>query len=1500
MKKTLPTLVRVRAYRRSAGSALVIVLSFVVLLTVVVLVMLSHSLFSGLISNASSNVSKADIYGHGAINQIIGDLRQEIVAGSAVAPVTPATGGPASIVSPYQIPGTVNFIYRPSSPAASVPYNSGPYTTSVWNTTFPNLVKESTRSVAFYPATYDANAPTRAAAVNSYNDASRNGRYISPTRWNKPLLLLKKSATISGGTGGTATTISDSGTDATPVSTFVAPDWILTPADGSVGPTTTLDTSSSTTSSNINPKSPKYIVGRYAYAIYNEGGLLDANVAGSPGGSNDGLTAAQLTTLSRKGPSAFADLTQLPGIADLATVEGSAARPQKIVDTLIGWRNAATTHATYPTYPNYAFNTTTSGNYLSYLLGLSSNFMSTGHTAVYPDPTTNQNVTDQAFSGRQQMISFFQNIIAKNSIEKAYLQDAMMYLGTFSRTLNQPSYWPDPTRPTVLAASNTSGSPTYGNSAYQADNTANPPFKSIAVGTSFTRNDGTSAVVGEPLVKKRFALSRLAWLTCDGPIATDAGTLNTSDSNINSIVNFLEGSTGSGQGMTASFLQEGGPTNIHKYFGLTWVAGPAGQGSPGGYWYYDHGSQIGGGTVVATLSQVAAANREPDFFELLLAGTNVGGIAKVIGPSLIGSSTFTSILDSTVSAQILQLGANIIDEANPTQYPTHIVYLFDATTSPITYKSAYGVMDLPYLSAINNVRFIAQKSNNATGSETPTGVITAITPNLSGGLYGPDSGTGVFLYVPSIWNPCDVNGPMPITTGGKTGAAGAAASGLVAPANLRIVVSSVVNDLNSQLGPPAGGPGSTGNQNSNWPGPAAGEWTSSLGLGTYPVTIVPSDLWVGSTPNVPSSSTTTTVTIGGTTVTTTNNSECEGSYTSNWTSENSTALNFSNVSTLYREPTPLMQKGVPANSNLAPDNGNAIVAAGFTTTGILEPSSGKSFIGWLVSTFPVVWTKPSLQTPPAIPPYYAYSVNCLPNSVKSDTGTFLSSLPSSGETVRLEYQAGGSSGPWIPYMEYSGGTTLSNGNGQLFQQSNDFMPMVETGATGTSGTGGTAANPATTGPSELTPSGGSTGNTTTGGLWNNNANASGPSGSKLAPGHVALWDVRTQTWGFPHDVGPAQLFLDSSQTTIESTMPSTTSQHAANSHSSGVNMALWGMYEPNGGVLLGTKQQNFFGNGSTSTPNTDFYMDPDGTVRRAVGAYVGPTSGTTGDVSNSTSNNWNWTSNTTVGLPLATGQNQSRPIILHRPYRSVAELGYVFSNTPYKNIDFFTPESPYSALLDIFCINEDYRPDAVAAGRVDLNTKQAPVLQALLYGTCRDEENTTTGYLLNSAEAVAISQALVKRTTVGGTNPSVTLATPQPLSNIGDIVGRWITNNPVGTTSTPINGAAAYDGFSADLGIYSSSASGYAAVSQASPLPSGNYNIIKRFRETSMRAFSDAGQAGTWNLLIDIVAQSGRYPNGASRLSDFLVEGERRYWVHVAIDRSTGQVIDENIEPVNE
>src|SRR5439155_24829600 len=74
----------------------------------------------------------------------------------------------------------------------------------------------------------------------------------------------------------------------------------------------------------------------------------------------------------------------------------------------------------------------------------------------------------------------------------------------------------------------------------------------------------------------------------------------------------------------------------------------------------------------------------------------------------------------------------------------------------------------------------------------------------------------------------------------------------------------------------------------------------------------------------------------------------------------------------------------------------------------------------------------------------------------------------------------------------------------------------------------------------------------------------------------------------------------------------------------------------------------------------------------------------------------------------------------------------------------------------------------------------------------------------------------------------------------------------------------------------------------------------KTQRESIARALGEADQTRTWNLLIDVIAQSGKYAPGETNLAKFNVEGEQRYWVHVAIDRFTGQVIDKQIEVVNE
>ena len=54
------------------------------------------------------------------------------------------------------------------------------------------------------------------------------------------------------------------------------------------------------------------------------------------------------------------------------------------------------------------------------------------------------------------------------------------------------------------------------------------------------------------------------------------------------------------------------------------------------------------------------------------------------------------------------------------------------------------------------------------------------------------------------------------------------------------------------------------------------------------------------------------------------------------------------------------------------------------------------------------------------------------------------------------------------------------------------------------------------------------------------------------------------------------------------------------------------------------------------------------------------------------------------------------------------------------------------------------------------------------------------------------------------------------------------------------------------------------------------------------RALREVGQSRTWNLSIDVIAQTGRYAPGTSSLAGtnkFTVEGEKRYWLHVALGR---------------
>src|SRR5947208_7506767 len=302
-----------RFQSQQRGVALIIVLAFVVLLAGLTVAYFSQTTTDRQVAQTSFSEANADQIASSAVAIIVGDLRQEIVRGSS----SPAPSfGPSPTASPY-------YLYTPTSPNYMIPQRSG---TPSSGAPIPNLVRRSVRSDPMPTP----GLPSRASAVNSVTDASSNGRSVTLPRWNKHYLVPK---------------LVTSGNDATtdPVTSFVAPDWVMLTAEQGAAVL-----SNPKTDSNGNTRTS---MGRYAYAVYDEGALLDLNVAGYP---NDPSTAPiPNIRVGRKGSITFADLTTL----------GSYGLPNTSVphqvDRIVGWRNYGTTQPTnnFPdTIPEFANN----------------------------------------------------------------------------------------------------------------------------------------------------------------------------------------------------------------------------------------------------------------------------------------------------------------------------------------------------------------------------------------------------------------------------------------------------------------------------------------------------------------------------------------------------------------------------------------------------------------------------------------------------------------------------------------------------------------------------------------------------------------------------------------------------------------------------------------------------------------------------------------------------------------------------------------------------------------------------------------------------------------------------------------------------------------------------------------------------------------------------------------------------------------------------------------
>jgi hypothetical protein len=372
------------------AAALIIVLAFVVLLTGLGLAYFSGTTTDRQLAHSSYNDTSADLLARSALDIVVGDFKQEIVNGSMVTTVDDAT------------------VYIPVNAAKMVPQQSGNIAG------VPNLIRRSVRSD---PLSGNPGMPSRASAVNSQNNPSANGRKVTSTRWNAHYLVPK---------GNIATA------DSSPIPAFTGatPDWVIVTRAGPVrfdGWDPTLVDSTNT----------NYAVGRYAYAVYDEGGLLEINVTGYPAPPTP--LPAYLADIGRKGVPTWADLKAL---VPTPTPIGSP-----IANRVVGFRNYATTGQNNVSNLNFSYTDNSQiQSFVDYFLGnqivngapvsgsarvgVNSDFAS-----VRTDLIAGDSRTDQGFTTRAELIKFLTSAFPTNSAVVNVLQ----YLGTFSREKNQPT-----------------------------------------------------------------------------------------------------------------------------------------------------------------------------------------------------------------------------------------------------------------------------------------------------------------------------------------------------------------------------------------------------------------------------------------------------------------------------------------------------------------------------------------------------------------------------------------------------------------------------------------------------------------------------------------------------------------------------------------------------------------------------------------------------------------------------------------------------------------------------------------------------------------------------------------------------------------------------------------------------------------------------------------------------------------------------------------------------
>jgi hypothetical protein len=346
------------------------------------------------LAHTSFHDTDADLLARSALDIVVGDFKQEIQNGSTL------------------VSGT----FVPTSPANVVPMRSGNPAIPGLETTdpIPNLIRRSV-----YPDALTANpgVGSRASATNS-TTASANGRSVSLAKWNSHYLIPRANP-------------SDTTGDSTPisgVSGFTAPDWVIVTREGA-GPSPTPYSAWDPVLKDPTAANTKYAVGRYAYAVYDEGGLLDINIAGYPISTNPAIPS--VTDIGRKGVLAFADLTALP------TTPGNHVSTAAISNFML-FRNYATMGSTGTLGSDIT--SPQASAFVNYYLGnpqtgTSQDF---GQVNTISTGSGSSRRTDQSFISRAELINFRKSTGIANV-------NTLQYLGTFSRERNRSTWSNSPT-----------------------------------------------------------------------------------------------------------------------------------------------------------------------------------------------------------------------------------------------------------------------------------------------------------------------------------------------------------------------------------------------------------------------------------------------------------------------------------------------------------------------------------------------------------------------------------------------------------------------------------------------------------------------------------------------------------------------------------------------------------------------------------------------------------------------------------------------------------------------------------------------------------------------------------------------------------------------------------------------------------------------------------------------------------------------------------------------